>query len=697
MTGLPKRYLFESAAQWGAGLFAGGLLGPSGLTPISRLTETPVRIWSGDGYAPAAAASGEIYWRDGAGTLHWLSDDDPPEICGDQADAGRFGAALRIIATTRLLWTADVGARAIDAVDRRSLQPIADVTLSGTVRDLALAKRQAVAVLVAEPEGVKLVRMDERRRISAISLPPLDGAAFLVARAGSRWVVAVPTGLWWATAGVTTGSWAELPLHALGHGDGLAVALLAAFPPTGLLLVYGAAQGASQRLAILGSNGNVLDDQSVPTAVGALHGVAGMGSAVWLAGGTGLWRWDLGGAGKATFITPALRSPLGQQSGWLRAEIQADLPPGATIACQIGSTADPKRATEAQAILTDPGLADAARAAALAARIAWGPPIQVAAGHDTPGTDPATVVPTPWVVPLHTVADEYLWLKLDIAESAGGGTPSVSSLAVLYPELSLVQRLPAIYRASPSAHLRGLVALLDVQAQGLDRRIASLGKLVAAATAPDDWLNYLASWLGLPWEAGLPAETRRALLEAAPDLLAMRGTAIGIRRLIGVLLPGRPVRLSDAAALAPALLPQPGEGSAALPMVLLGRRQDATRLNAAVLGRTKLRPCGPQDDPLLRLSGWLLIEVSATESERAALAGPLARLLTGYVAAGLTPVLRWLAWPSGAGRRLDEDLNLQGPRPGVLGQSVQLGGITLDGAGPSLRAGLDLSDNRRLL
>jgi len=116
-----------------------------------------------------------------------------------------------------------------------------------------------------------------------------------------------------------------------------------------------------------------------------------------------------------------------------------------------------------------------------------------------------------------------------------------------------------------------------------------------------------------------------------------------------------------------------------------------------VLGRTRLRDCGPDDDPLLRLSGWVVVDVSATSAERTALAGPLARLLAGYVPAGLTPVLRWHLWPSGAGRRLDEDLDLVGEPPGLLGRDIRLGGIMLSGTGPSLRRGLDLSDDERLL
>ena len=53
MTGLPKRYLFHSRAQWRAGLVTGGLLGADGLTTAPRLAAAPVHIWDGDAYAPA--------------------------------------------------------------------------------------------------------------------------------------------------------------------------------------------------------------------------------------------------------------------------------------------------------------------------------------------------------------------------------------------------------------------------------------------------------------------------------------------------------------------------------------------------------------------------------------------------------------------------------------------------------------------
>jgi hypothetical protein len=173
MTGLPKRYLFHRPAQWRAGLVTGGHFAAEGLTTAPRLAAVPVRIWPGDAYAPAASRSGEVYWRDRAGALHWLSDADPPAVCNGPDDPGGLGGAQRLIATRGLLWVASAGAASVGAFDRRSLQPIADVVLAGTVRDIAGAERQAIAALVDATGSVRLTRIDERRQISDIATPGL--------------------------------------------------------------------------------------------------------------------------------------------------------------------------------------------------------------------------------------------------------------------------------------------------------------------------------------------------------------------------------------------------------------------------------------------------------------------------------------------------------------------------------------------
>ena len=231
-----------------------------------------------------------------------------------------------------MLWAARTAANSVGAFDRRSLQPIADVVLAGTVRDIAGAERQAIAALVDAVGSVRLTRIDERRQISDIATPGLNEQAFLVARVANRWVVAEPALLRWAQAEDPSAGWADLPLTSLGHGAGLAVAFLAAFPPVGVLLACSVGVGAAERLVVLGPDGEVLDDEPLPAALGTLHGIAGTDSSVWLASDTGLWSWDLAagtGTGEASFAHGPAFATRGETG--LRAEIQADLPPGATL------------------------------------------------------------------------------------------------------------------------------------------------------------------------------------------------------------------------------------------------------------------------------------------------------------------------------------------------------------------------------
>ncbi|MBV1800629.1 phage tail protein [Siccirubricoccus sp. G192] len=318
----------------------------------------------------------------------------------------------------------------------------------------------------------------------------------------------------------------------------------------------------------------------------------------------------------------------------------------------------------------------------------WSEPVVLGAGRDVPPDAEESeeeLPPARLALPLHGVRNPWLWIELRFTGSPGLPPPRLHKLSILYPERSLMQHLPAIYRASDRrlGQLRGLVALLETGTQALDARINALGRLIDPATVPPDWLDFLGSWLGLPWEAALPEEAKRAMLRSAGALLAARGTRAGITRLVRCLLPRRPVRLLDPATdLAPALL-----GTACLPAVVLGAARDRPRLGSnAVIGRA----CLPESvapgarDLLEPLSGWVRVELSATEAERAALEPVMEHLLVGFVPAGIRIVLRWRPWPSsGIGRRIGEDLRLLATAPAVLGRGAGLGSVTVAAEEPS--------------
>src|SRR5207247_6438136 len=112
------------------------------------------------------------------------------------------------------------------------------------------------------------------------------------------------------------------------------------------------------------------------------------------------------------------------------------------------------------------------------------------------------------------------------------------------------------------------------------------------ATAPVRWLDFLARWLDLPWDDGLPIESKRRLVQNAGVLLEQRGTRNGLRRLLDALI-GRPgsARIVDLTVDHPPMRFGGREcrGGARLPMVLAGPAPNAPILGVrAVIGRACL-------------------------------------------------------------------------------------------------------------
>jgi phage tail-like protein len=126
-------------------------------------------------------------------------------------------------------------------------------------------------------------------------------------------------------------------------------------------------------------------------------------------------------------------------------------------------------------------------------------------------------------------------LKL-VLSGDGTATPCLASAEVEFPRISLRRYLPAVFGAEPVAAdftdrwlaifdrtLRDLESVIDHQARFFD-------PLACPATPPDnDFLSWLASWVGVALERNWPESRRRAYLKHAPRLFPWRGTVKGLR------------------------------------------------------------------------------------------------------------------------------------------------------------------------
>jgi phage tail-like protein len=97
----------------------------------------------------------------------------------------------------------------------------------------------------------------------------------------------------------------------------------------------------------------------------------------------------------------------------------------------------------------------------------------------------------------------------------------------------LAARLPGLYKADggPNFGQRFLAALDDVLAP-VFLAVDSLPAYLDPMLAPDDFLDWLADWLGLPLDKRWSLERRRALVSQASLLYRVRGTAEGVDWLV---------------------------------------------------------------------------------------------------------------------------------------------------------------------
>jgi phage tail-like protein len=255
--------------------------------------------------------------------------------------------------------------------------------------------------------------------------------------------------------------------------------------------------------------------------------------------------------------------------------------------------------------------------------------------------------------------------------------------------------LPALYRRGeeePGNFLRALVGVLEASTNDLDQRISSLGSQVHPSTAAPPWLDFVARWLGVPWDDALSVDQKRAILRHAGDLARLRGTRAGLQTLLESLMPGttpRRFQVTDTTAdFGFAII---GDGvfhGSTLPAMLGGRPPWNAELDSgAVLGAMRL-PCpGQFDDGLWRLAGRVRVDVAATAGERKAWEPWLLRLITEMVPLTARVDLRWVSSHALRGNRLDNTLRLEAAPVAHLGTDAVTGLARLPERGNRLSAG----------
>jgi phage tail-like protein len=702
----PSGYRFVSPAHWQTCLLAqatatGGVIRP--LAPFAPPAE-PVHRSVG-AFAPAAAQTRELAWRDAAGWLHRALPDD--ELVEEIEAPGAIATSQRLVAIAADYWTAGQGHRTVEVFDTATLSRRFVVGFSGArVIDLAASGRGGgVAVLVVRDAVVRVVQVDGTGHADAgVVLCGLDDAmgfaafaptagcvvlaadrrrllAFAAEGGEARWRVALPTLAPYFSADAIGGD-ARTRVFVAGRDGALA----------------GEAGDGTSHVLVFDLDGVRIDDVALPEAA---TGLVGSRDGAWVTGARGLYRLRESAAVpdsrdeiRGDLLTPLLEAPdVPDGRRWLRVECRGDLPAGATLEIACVSTDDYDVCQKVRELTGQAARPPSQRVQAIraVAGLTWRPMVF----HGT-GTA-AAVGGLLSAAPLHDVHDRFVWICLSLSAGAGATLPSVVEMAVLYPGRTLMEQLPAIYQrdeSRPGSFLRGLVGVLETTTQDLDARLAGLGARIHPDTASGQWIDGVARWLGLPWDDALDPVQKHALMARAEAIARGRGTRAGLGELLDAIVAESSARWRVRDLTVDHGMAVVGgarcDGSV-LPALLGGAPRSSARLDVgATLGRLRLSCDGAAEDETgTRFLGRIQVSVAADATAAARWAPWLARLLQEMLPVGTTLALRWLR--AGA---LDVDaddgvVTLQDAPDSRLGSGAAIGVSRLRGDIASLPATSD--------
>ncbi|WP_461189956.1 hypothetical protein [Arthrobacter sp. Z4-13] len=412
------------------------------------------------------------------------------------------------------------------------------------------------------------------------------------------------------------------------------------------------------------TSGTVEDHQhlAVPRELGRPTAMAGNATRLVLAGTRGLAELvpvpTSDETRRATFITPALVSPLGPQSGWDRADVVALLPAGTTMEVTWAATSEiwlTDRAAQVMADTSTPGMVSV-----LDQQLQWRSPGTIYRGDNGEAVTYGAL--------LNRAEPTTLWLRIELRIAAGSAVPQLKSLRVHYPNTSYLDYLPAIYRGIQKSveDLRQILAPYEVLLDGIDKKLDAGPRRLDPASTSDEWTDYLLGWLGFPPVTGLDPGVRRKLLASAAELLESRGTRMGLEKLLGVVTKGRYTLADSSEEPAGWFLgggtttPSAGAGPSRLgaDTVVLKQLPQPARVGAMVLGAASVgHPCADVPTMIAQRGGALTVELHVGP-DRQSLELVLQRLLDTFVPTHCMVRVLWTGIPEARAPRLNVDFRL---------------------------------------
>jgi phage tail-like protein len=272
---------------------------------------------------------------------------------------------------------------------------------------------------------------------------------------------------------------------------------------------------------------------------------------------------------------------------WHRVRIDADIPPGTSVAIAVATLDSPPK----------PDIANPSGPPPWSNDKPW---------NDFPGGMPHPLdwqeVSTNTDFLIRQPAGRYLYLRLRLGSQDGSTTPRVHRIRLDFPRVTSLDLLPPIYRQDPESadFTARFLALFDASIADLDNAIERAPALLDSGGVPDDVLPWLARFIGLALDPAWEPARRRAILRALPELYRRRGTLAGLKLAFRLVFDVEPAIEEMALARNWAAFDRRSRIGATR---LFGRRRARAQIGRSALGATVLKSYGnPATDPLEALA-----------------------------------------------------------------------------------------------
>jgi phage tail-like protein len=699
-------YKFATDAQWNSCLFSGF---DRELRKSDVILRTPVpfsgngnEYFTSGGYSPALSSVGEVLWRDAVGSFYRLAISD--ETLGEETAPSEIAHSTRMVVTHKTIWALSQSG-SVCAFDIESLTQILSAKFENDlVLDIAKGRHETVFVLLRRNGRSQIAVLDGSGNI--LSRQSIDGPqnpTEIVYLKRDGWLVVLSddrSRLNWFSPDKGQQSFS---IQISSIRPGFQVACLGS-DNAGRLFLAGKdslAFGGESHVLTLDREGvliNCIDIQESATGIA--------GDKKWLVVTTnrGLLKFGLNGADSgnasqvtARLLTPMLVSPQNSESGrWLRAEITVSLPPGSSIEFSYAAIDDADVLDSVSRVSKDSSKSNAQRLKTITELLEPWRRFTFQRQQNQSVQEFQTLS-----IPLFDVVKPNLWISAALTASTSGNIPVLTKLEVFYPDRGLMENLPSLYKSLGStSFLRSLVGVLETTTQDLDSRISDMGRNINPTQTSGPWLDFIANWLGLPWDDSLSQEQKHRILMSSSDITGGYGTRLGLEALLECLMPETPRRFRVVDLTADFALTTIGGTSytgSCLPALLAGLSSHAAVLrNKAILGQARLS-CDQQSSDSDWLNGQIRIDINTDSEEQKAWEPWLLRMAESLVPVTARVQIRWLSGHAFHSEIfLDSELKLETVEPPQLGLNTIAGFIHLpENVDLSLK-GIDLNSRTTL-